>query len=177
MSRQFRILKRKDIYSNRWIRLEECETETDGVGGAYSIVHRSNSVVTIVRDRNLNFLLLKQFRFPTEAHSWEFPMGGLDANEDAAEAGRRELLEETGISAPEFIPLGSFHPIPGLTPQTVQVFEVPVNEITIANTAADEIITQAIVPRDRLIQMITAGEITDGFTLCSVALYMAKRGT
>lgn len=175
MARQFKILQRKDMFKNKWIRLEECETEVDGVRGLYSIVHRADSVVTIVRDSSDNFLLLKQYRFPTESHSWEFPMGGRDANEDTRMAAARELFEETGISASHLIPLGSFRPIPGLTPQTVDVFEVPVDEIKITNTNSDEIVTRSVVSREQLIRMVASGQITDGFTLCSFALYVANK--
>ena len=47
--------------------------------------------------------LVRQFRYPFGEELWELPAGKLEAGEDALEAAKRELLEETGYEAKEMI--------------------------------------------------------------------------
>jgi len=51
-------------------------------------------------------LMVRQFRPARDAETLEFPAGGIEAGESPEDAARRELLEETGCTAKEWIPLG-----------------------------------------------------------------------
>ena len=59
-------------------------------------------------------ILVNQYRFGSQACSWEIPGGLIDAGEDPIAAGRRELLEETGFGGGEARLLGSVRPNPAL---------------------------------------------------------------
>ena len=53
----------------------------------------------------------RQFRYPVNEVITEIPAGKRDSRDEAPEAAaRRELREETGITARELIPLGPFYP-------------------------------------------------------------------
>ncbi|BGP44080.1 hypothetical protein JCM10450v2_008297 [Rhodotorula kratochvilovae] len=60
------------------------ETEADRTGDVKSLERKA--------DRTL-YLLLKKKR---DEHAWQFPQGGVEADESLVEAAHRELLEETG---------------------------------------------------------------------------------
>jgi 8-oxo-dGTP pyrophosphatase MutT (NUDIX family) len=85
------------------------------------------------------------------------------------------LLEETGLDL-RLDKIGSFRPIPGLTPQTVTVCRGTVNaDLASAvggavTEAEDEIVARRFVPRHEIPGMIHNGDITDGLTLCSLSL-------
>lgn len=53
-------------------------------------------VVLVPLTKKLELLLIKQYRPVLDAHVIEFPAGLVDAGENPVEAGKRELLEETG---------------------------------------------------------------------------------
>ena len=51
-----------------------------------------------------HLVLIRQYRYPIGGYVYEFPAGLLDEGETAAEAGIREMFEETGLN---------FHPMDG----------------------------------------------------------------
>ena len=42
-------------------------------------------------------MLIKQFRYPINAYVYEFPAGLVEPGEEMAQAGIREIYEETGL--------------------------------------------------------------------------------
>ena len=48
-------------------------------------------------------------RARTAPGKWSFPGGLIERHEAPVDAARRELHEETGLSVPEFTPLGVYH--------------------------------------------------------------------
>ena len=61
----------------------------------------ATGVVTI--DDRGNTILVGQYRFPTDAYSWEIPEGGGSPCAPAVEAAQRELREETGLVAGSWV--------------------------------------------------------------------------
>jgi len=53
---------------------------------------------------------VRQYRPALERFTWELPAGLVDKGEDPAATCKRELLEETGLTAEAVFPLGSMAP-------------------------------------------------------------------
>jgi 8-oxo-dGTP pyrophosphatase MutT (NUDIX family) len=68
------------------------------------------NVIALTPERRM--VLVRQFRFGTNALSLEIPGGVVDVGEDHADAARRELREETGHTAERWTYLGAVEPNP-----------------------------------------------------------------
>ena len=65
----------------------------------------------------------RQFRYPVNEVITEIPAGKRDSRSEAPEAAaRRELREETGITARELIPLGPFYPAAAYSDEVIWMY-------------------------------------------------------
>jgi ADP-ribose pyrophosphatase len=66
------------------------------------IVHPGAAAILPLTDDG-EILLLRQYRHAAGGEIWEIPAGTLEAGEDLLGCARRELLEEAGVTADEYI--------------------------------------------------------------------------
>lgn len=100
-------LSSKLIYQNPWITVREDQViRPDGKEGIYGVVMTRLATGVIAMTPAQEVYLVGQYRYTTEEYSWEIVEGGAEPGEPALEAAQRELLEETGLSAAHWEPLG-----------------------------------------------------------------------
>jgi len=112
------------VYENPWISVREDIIErADGSPGVYSVVDKGNYAV-VVPYENDGFWMVEQYRYPVGERSWEFPMGTYPDRRmgDPLELARRELLEETGLTADGWELLGELYCVPGFSSQAGHVY-------------------------------------------------------
>lgn len=96
----FHVRGSRQIYSNPWILVTEHDIlNAHGRPGIYGTVSFKNRAVGVVPYENGRIWLVGQWRFPLGFYSWEIPEGGSPKDEDLIETARRELREETGLTA------------------------------------------------------------------------------
>jgi ADP-ribose pyrophosphatase len=131
------------------------------------------AVVVVPLLPNGNVILEKQFRYPLHQVFIELPAGKIDAGEDILVTGQRELLEETGFSATEWIMLGHQHPCIGYSNEVIHMYLARGLVAGEHQRDDDEHLEVFEVPFGDCLKMIQTGEITDGKTI--VALYSAEK--
>lgn len=136
------------------------------------VVHPGAVVVIPVLD-NGNVLLERQFRYPLASVFIEFPAGKIDADEPHFETGKRELLEETGYSANEWVYLGLQHPCIGYSNEVIYIYLARGLVAGQHQRDVDEAMHLFEASLEQCLQMVRHGEITDGKSI--VALYHAEK--
>jgi len=117
-------------------------------------------------------MLAKQYRYPLKETILEFPAGTLDHNEAPIDCAKREIQEEMGVTASEWIELGTLWPAPGICNEVQHLYVA--RGLKPQKIAADEeeqieVVTLKIPQVEAAIK---SGEIQDGKTL---ALFLRAR--
>ncbi len=99
----------------------------------------------------------------------EIPAGKLDfAGEDYLEAAKRELREETGLTADEWSELGIFYPAPAYSDETIMMFLARGLHQGERELDEDEFIDVKAVPVSELLEEVMAGRLPDSKTQMAV---------
>ena len=73
------------------------------------VVRHPGASAVIVRSNEGKIILERQYRYPVNEVLWEIPAGKLDLGEDPINCAKRELMEETGITARKWEKLGHIY--------------------------------------------------------------------
>ncbi len=147
-----------------WV-TEEVARDPDGFEIRRSVVHHAGSAVVMAVDERSRVLLVRQFRLPAQKYLWELPAGRLDEGENALQAARRELKEETGYKARTWKKLAFFWPSPGYVGESMTIFLATDLTEGEATPMDDERIETRWIPARELDEMIRDGKIQDGKTM------------
>ena len=96
-----RVLEEKLLYSGRWSEMVEFSYEDDeNQVRKWEGLHRKNQssavIIIALLKPSGRYILIRQFRPPTDSYILEFPAGLVDPGENPETTATRELLEETG---------------------------------------------------------------------------------
>ncbi len=133
--------------------------ETHGVHD-FVVLDCPDWVNVIVLTPENKVVLVRQFRYGTETVTLEIPGGMVDPGEEALEAGKREVREETGYVAERWIELGVVEPNPAF--QTNRCWTFLALDAHMAGAIghdSTEVIDVELVPLEAIPGMIAQGEI------------------
>ena len=182
----------RTAYENSWIRVREDRViRPDGAPGIYGVVELRWPAVFVVALTDADeVVLVTQHRYATGALSIEVPAGASDG-EDPLVAAQRELLEETGLRAREWVRVGGMDALNGVAKAPEHVFvargltgapsrrgtggtDAPHSAGTVGGRSASQVeegISRVeAVPFAEVLAMISAGTIRDGETIAALAL-------
>ncbi len=149
--------------------LEDEVTNPGGGNNQYGYVHFKNRAVAIIPlDRNENVWLVGQERYTLNAWSWELPMGGAPLNEKPLEAAKRELKEETGLSARTWTEVMRLHPSNSITDELGIVYLAEGLTEGASELEETEDIEVRKMPLEAAVAMVHAGEITDAISVAGL---------
>jgi ADP-ribose pyrophosphatase len=137
------------------------------------VVAHPGGVCVMPIDEQGRFLLVRQYRYPTQSFLLEFPAGKLDvAGESPANAIKRELQEETGYVAATWKELGFIYTAPGFCDEKIYLYAAKnLTAQTGLTTDEDEAIESFWLTYAELKQALAEGLLTDGKTLALLAHY------
>lgn len=114
MLKEWKTLGSRVVYETPWlkVRLDTCELPSGAMLDGYHISEFPPIVYVIALTRSGQIVLVRQYRQGVRKITNEFPAGAVAKGESLEAAARRELLEETGYQADEFLLLGKVSPSP-----------------------------------------------------------------
>ena len=163
-------LSSRVIYDNPWMTVLEDHVINPGGGeNQYGHVHFKNRAIAIVPlDDADNTWLVGQQRYTLGEYSWELPMGGGPLNEDPLDAAKRELKEETGLTANEWRRVMTLHTSNSITDEVGYVFVA--RDLKHGDTAFEETEDLLVkkLPIEDAIAMAMDGRITDAISVAAL---------
>jgi 8-oxo-dGTP pyrophosphatase MutT (NUDIX family) len=158
------------VYDNPWIRLEQHDIINPvGKSGIYGKVHFKNRAMAIIPiDQEGNTWLIGQYRYPLDVYSWEIPMGGGPIGKDLLESAKRELKEETGLSAGKWTEIMQIHTSNSVTDELAIVYLA--EDLTQGETEFEETEVLQIkkLPFGQALELVMSGEITDSISVAAI---------
>jgi ADP-ribose pyrophosphatase len=165
------VRQREVVYTGKAFKVEKVRLGLpDGRDGIYDLVNHIGSVTILPLSGQGDILFVRQYRIGSESELLELPAGTLNPGEDPLECAKREIQEETGMAAREFIQLGDIYLAPGYA--TEHMFLYMARDLFSSNAEGDEdeFIQVESIPARRAYEMADANEIHDSKTLAVMLL-------
>lgn len=138
------------------------------------IIHHPGGVVIFARKNNGNILLVKQYRYAVKSTQIELPAGRLEKGEDPLYAAKRELREETGYIAKNWMPLGYIFTTFGICDEKLYLFSADNLVFDVPEPDEGEVLEEFELPLSKVQNLINDGTINDAKTICAVHRYILE---
>ncbi len=163
-------LSSRTVFENDWMQVLEDHVINPGGGeNRYGHVHFKNRAVAIIAlDDDDNTWLVGQQRYTLGEYSWELPMGGAPLDEEPLAAAKRELKEETGMTANHWEEVMRLHTSNSITDEVGLVYVA--TGLTQGDPQTEEMEELAVrsLPLDAAVHMVLKGEITDAISAAAL---------
>ena len=167
-------LSSEEIYNGRIIHVRKDTIELpDGSRSLREVVDHPGGVTVIPVDADGAVYCVRQFRYPYGEHVLETPAGKLEKGEDPLECAKRELSEETGFTAEQFISLGKLYPSPGYCAEVLYIYLATGLKPGKMHLDPGEFLDVEKYSLDELTEMAMRGALIDAKTV--VAVLKARR--
>ncbi|WP_423055318.1 NUDIX hydrolase [Zhaonella formicivorans] len=155
------------------LRLEEVQLP-DGRTTTREIVEHPGAVAVIPLLNSGEIAMVKQYRKPVGKVLYELPAGKLERGEEPLNCARRELLEETGLTASQITKLLEFYTTPGFSDEVMHLYLATGLEQGEQRLDSDEFLQLERFPLATLLKMVREGQIQDAKTIIGL-LWLANK--
>lgn len=153
------------------IRVDQLEIPPDQHMPYTVLETKNHAAVVLAFTKEGKILVLKEYRHPVGKWLFGCPGGTIDRGESAIEAGKRELLEETGYTADTFIIIGSASPFPAAASQTISyILATGAKKIQEPNLEPFELVQSEEKTQEEIYEAIRSGHPFDGI-LCTALFF------
>ena len=156
----------KQVYQGPFLTVK-CDTVRlpDGKQATREYVQHPGAVMVIPLFDDGRVLLESQYRYPMGKVMVEYPAGKLDPNEGALACAKRELQEETGYTAREYVYLTRIHPIISYSTEFIDIYlarGLTAGERKLDDGEFLELFTASVTD---MLEWVRTGKVTDVKTI------------
>ncbi|MBQ7646025.1 MAG: NUDIX hydrolase [Clostridia bacterium] len=160
----------EEIFDGKILHVQRDTVELpNGEKATREVIRHVGAVCIVPLTDDGNVIVERQFRYPLDKVITEIPAGKLDSkDEDRLEAAKRELREETGITADRWQDLGFYYPAAAYTDEVLSMYLAQGLHYGKQELDNDEFLNFRPVPLDQLVNDIISGRIADGKTQAAI---------
>lgn len=164
-------LQGKVVYSSKYFDVREELSDSNKI--SYSTVYRKPIVIIFPITDDGEIYLISQYRRLFNEKILEAVAGHQDEGENALEGAKRELSEETGISAAKWENIFEFYSSGSVVKSAHQIFVARELELGVASPENDEDIKIVKLSIDEAMEKVLSGEIKTASTI--IGLFLIER--
>ncbi len=163
-------LTTEKIYDSPWIGLTKHDVLTpNNTPGTYGVIHFKNIAIGILPlDKDYNTWIVGQYRYPINQYSWEIPEGGGLRDVPPLDSAKRELLEETGITANKWTKIQKLYLSNSASDEFGILYIAQDLSFGESHPEDEEELQCKKIHFDELYKMVNEGKITDSLTVTAV---------
>lgn len=169
----------EEIYKGKIVHLF-CDTVRlpNGKEATREVIRHVGAAAVVPLTDEGNVILVRQYRYPFSQVMLEIPAGKLDIGENPIDCAKRELIEETGNDAKEFVYLGAFYPSVAMLNEVIHLYLAKNMTLRETNLDEDEFLHVEQRPLGEVVEAVMRGEIPDGKTQTAIlkAHYLLNGG-
>jgi ADP-ribose pyrophosphatase len=154
-----RIRARRTTAISPWVSIiaREVEFSRAAPRELYHAIAQADYIAIVAVTPDNKIPIVRQYRPALEAFSWELPAGLVDGGETPLACCRRELLEETGVTARSIRALAKTSPCTGRLSNNIHSFFVEAGERVQAFRPEPGVTVKFVTPAE-LVRLIRAGK-------------------
>ena len=162
-------LERQDIFQGRVIGVHVDKVSLPDGGTSFrEIVEHPGGVAILALDEDNRVCVVRQYRYAFERVTLEIPAGKREKGEEPFVTAQRELKEEVGATAREWVDLGKLIPSPGCYGETLYLYLARGLDFGEVDPDEDEFLEAERMPFDALLALCMSGEVQDAKTVAAV---------
>jgi 8-oxo-dGTP pyrophosphatase MutT (NUDIX family) len=140
----------------------------NGKQAALEVVHHPGGAAIVALNDLQQVCLLRQYRYVAGGWIWELPAGKLEPAEPPEVTARRELIEEAGVDATDWVSLGSLLSSPGVFSEVIHLYLAQGLSAARSQLEDSEVLEVHWVSFRQACDMALSGELRDAKTSIGV---------
>lgn len=169
MSHFERKISQEEIYRGRIIRVtNDTVVLENGKTAQREVVHHNGGAAIVPVNEAGEIYLVRQFRYPYGKELLEIPAGKVEPGEDPMETAKRELMEECGLAADEFVDLFPVYPSVGYCDEVISCYLAKGLHSVEAQPDEDEFLNVEKYPIEEAAEMVMNGSLPDAKTSAAI---------
>ncbi len=158
-------------FKGRIVNLRHDEIILDNHIYLREVVEHPGGVCVLALTKDHHVIMVEQYRYAAAQLMTELPAGKKEKNEEPMVTAQRELLEETGYVAKQWVDYGVFYPSPAYLDEVIHLYVAKELEFVGQKLDQGEYLDVHFVPLSMLMEKIVSGEYTDGKTIALASRY------